>query len=62
MTITANWLDAYSLLGLEPLIFFSVEYSQRTVILLSIIAPKNVEFLVVVSGCVVFYLRCVLGN
>ena len=46
------------LLRFEPFEGFGVEYSQLTMIFLTIIAPENVEFFLIQSGSVIFYLWC----
>jgi hypothetical protein len=49
----------YSLrsLSLHPLQSVGVKYSQVTVVLLAVVASKDVQLFIVKSGCVIFYLR-----
>jgi len=60
VTVPAHWLHSKRLLIFEPLVFLCVEYPQRRVILLAIIATKHVQLLVVKGGSVVLDLGRVL--
>jgi hypothetical protein len=59
VSIPACGSSAARSFGLDPLEGIGIEDSEVTVILLAVIAPEDVELLVVESGCMILNLRSV---
>ncbi len=58
MTIPSHGLYSGCFLRLDPLVLLSVKYTKLAVIFLAIIATEHIQFFVVKSGGMIFYLRC----